>query len=98
MYSNEIAEAFSTANRICGELMADTATSCRWVKRRLDDDRLKYYQLKKRRRELGRKDTTKLTEEEIEALELEKLELEKEIKALELKIWGVSRKIREEVI
>lgn len=88
MYLSEFAEALSTANRICGELMADTATSCRWVKRRLDDDRLKYYQLKKKRRELGRKDTTELTEEEIKTLELEKLELEKEIKALELKIWG----------
>lgn len=88
LYSNEIREIFSTANRLCGELMADTATSCRWVKRRLDDDRLEYYQLKKKRRELGRKDTTELTDEEIEALELEKLELEKEIKALELKIWG----------
>jgi len=88
MYSSELAEAFSTANRICGELMADTATSCRWVKRRLDDDRLKYYQLKKKRREAGRKDITKFTVEEKEALELEKLELEKEIKALELKIWG----------
>lgn len=88
LYSNEIREAYSTANRICGELMADTATSCRWVKRRLDDDRLKYYQLKKKRRELGRKDTTEFTDEQIKALELKKLELEEEIKALGLKIWG----------
>lgn len=78
MTESLISEAISTASRICGDLMADTASSCRFEKRYLNDERLKYYQLrKKRRRTIG-----------VE----EKKQLTKEIKALELKIWGKKRK------
>lgn len=74
MTESLISEAISTASRICGDLMADTASSCRFEKRYLDDERLKYYQLRKKRRR-----RTISVEE--------KKQLTKEIKALELKIW-----------
>lgn len=79
MTESLISEAISTASRICGDLMADTASSCRFEKRCLDDERLKYYQLRRKRRR-----RTMSVEE--------RKQLTKEIKALELKIWGKKKK------